>query len=62
MTLTCAKSTLIGAVLGLADGLSFVVAVHTATDFFVPFLFWVAIPCLYVALRFNLSGTPEWLP
>ncbi len=48
--------------LGLADGLAFVIAFHTAADFLVPFLFCVALQCPYVALWFNWSGVAEWLP
>lgn len=62
MKTTCLKSAALGAVVGLADGLAFVIAFHTAADFLVPFLFWAALPCPFVVLRFNWSGAPEWLP
>lgn len=56
------KPMVVGAGLGLADGLAFVIAFHTAADFLVPVLFWTALPCPWVALRFPWPGAPEWLP
>jgi hypothetical protein len=57
------KPAVIGASIGLADGLAFVTCAHTGFDFLVPILYYQSLPCLYVAwgLGSHLPGSMEWL-
>lgn len=57
------KPAVIGASIGLADGLLFVTCIHTSLDFLFPFLIFPSIPCWFVAqmLAGHLPASLEWL-
>lgn len=49
------KLTRVGGSTGLAVGLLFLLCAHTGFDFLVPFLFFPAFPCWWVAMKFNAT-------
>jgi hypothetical protein len=57
------KPALIGASIGLADGLAFVTAAHTSFDWLASILVYPSLPCLFVAwnLGSHLPGSLEWV-
>lgn len=56
------KYATIGALVGLLDGLAFVLSIHSSLSFLIPVLLPLNLPCFAVALRLGDARFPDWIP